>query len=99
MQGLGESTPLEACTSWQYDTSQFQNTIIENWDLVCANKIMSKVGSFTFFAGTGVGVFIAGLLADKIGRQKTICIFITLFIAAGFGSAFAPTMEVWMAAR
>lgn len=58
--GLGDSTPLEACSSWQYDTSQFQNTIIENWDLVCANKIMSKVGSFTFFAGTGVGVFIAG---------------------------------------
>jgi len=97
--GLGDSTPLEACSSWQYDTSQFQNTIIENWDLVCANKIMSKVGSFTFFAGTGVGVFIAGLLADKIGRQRTICIFLTLFIAAGFASAFAPSMEVWMAAR
>ena len=51
---------LEACHSWQYDTRDFQNTIQQSWDLVCEDKIMTKVGSFVFFAGTGVGVLIAG---------------------------------------
>merc|ERR1719422_1001297 len=100
-QSLGESDHLEliACNKWDYDTSQFQNTIIEKWDLVCTNKIMSKIASFVFFAGTGVGVFFAGILADKIGRHRTICLFILLFIAAGFASAFAPSIELWMVAR
>ena len=68
IQGDAGHDELVACNKWDYDTSQFQNTIIENWDLVCGNKIMSKISSFVFFAGTGVGVFLAGILADKIGR-------------------------------
>jgi len=60
---------------------------------------MSKIASFVFFAGTGVGVFLAGILADKIGRHRTICLFICLFILAGFASAFAPSIELWMTAR
>ena len=99
VQGESNHFELIACNKWDYDTSQFQNTIIEKWDLVCTNKIMSKIASFVFFAGTGVGVFFAGILADKIGRHRTICLFILLFIAAGFASAFAPSIELWMVAR
>ena len=79
IQGDAGHDELVACNKWDYDTSQFQNTIIENWDLVCGNKIMSKISSFVFFAGTGVGVFLAGILADKIGRHRTICLIIVLW--------------------
>ena len=92
IQGDAGHDELVACNKWDYDTSQFQNTIIENWDLVCGNKIMSKISSFVFFAGTGVGVFLAGILADKIGRHRTICLFIVLFIIS---SLKAVILIVW----
>jgi len=92
-------TELIPCQTWDYDTSMFQNTIMQKFDLVCGDKILTKVASFVFFAGTGVGVFIAGLLADKIGRKKTLLLFVVLFMLSGITSAFAPTFELWLCAR
>jgi len=100
---LGEvyspSGDLVACDHWDYDTSMFQNTIMQKFDLVCEDKIMTKIAGFVFFAGTGVGVFIAGMLADKIGRKKTLLIFVILFMLSGITCAFAPTFELWLCAR
>lgn len=90
---------LVPCDKWDYDTSMFQNTLMQKFDLVCEDKIMTKIGSFVFFAGTGVGVFIAGLLSDKIGRKKTLLVFVLLFMVSGITSAVAPTFEIWLCAR
>ena len=87
------------CDSWQFDSSRFSNTLAQRFNLVCGDNILTKVGSTTFFAGTGVGVFIAGILADKIGRKKTLLIFCLLFFASGLGSAFASSYEVWLVTR
>ena len=43
--------------------------------------LLTRIASFTFFAGTGVGVFAAGTLSDKIGRRVTVLLFIALFVA------------------
>ena len=87
------------CTSWDFNNTWYLNTISQKFDLVCDNAILTKVASSVFFAGTGVGVFIAGLLADKIGRKKTILIFIVLFFASGLVAAFANSYELWLSAR
>jgi len=90
---------LIPCNKWDYDTSMFQNTIMQKFDLVCGDKIMTKIASFVFFAGTGVGVFIAGMLADRIGRKKTLLLFVILFMVSGLISAFASSFELWLCAR
>ena len=87
------------CEAWDYDNSWYLNTISQKFDLVCDEAILNKVASSTFFAGTGVGVFIAGLLSDKIGRKKTILIFIALFFASGMTAAFANSYELWLTGR
>jgi len=94
-----ETEDIVPCNEWEYETSMFQNTIMQKFDLVCEDKIMTKVGSFVFFAGTGVGVFIAGLLSDKIGRKKTLLIFVILFMLSGLVSALAPSFVIWLCAR
>ncbi len=87
------------CGAWDYDNSWYLNTIAQKFDLVCDEAILNKVASSTFFAGTGVGVFIAGLLSDKIGRKRTILIFIALFFASGMTAAFANSYELWLTGR
>ena len=91
--------PLLPCHTWEYDTNMFTNTIVQRFDLVCENKIMTKIASFVFFGGTGVGVFLAGLLADRIGRKRTLLVLVVLFMASGVASALAPSLYLWMAAR
>jgi len=95
---LGQADTIP-CDKWDYDTEMFQNTIVERFNLVCEDKIMTKMASSIFFAGTGVGVFIAGLLADRFGRKKTLFLFVFIFMFSGISSAFAPTFELWMVAR
>ena len=90
---------LVPCDKWDYDTSMFQNTIMQKFDLVCKDKIMTKLASSVFFAGTGVGVFIAGLLADHFGRKKTLLLFVLIFMLSGITSALAPTFKLWLCAR
>ena len=96
---LSDKPEIVPCDTWDYDESWYLNTLKQKFDLVCDRDILSGVGSSTFFIGTGVGVFIAGLLSDKIGRKKTLLIFIVLFFLSGLGAAFAPTFELWVVAR
>ena len=87
------------CHKWDYDTTTFQNTIVQKFDLVCEDKILTKLASSVFFAGTGVGVFIAGLLADYFGRKKTLLVFVLIFMFSGLAAALAPSFQLWLAAR
>jgi len=87
------------CSSMTYDNSLFQETIVQKWDLVCEDKLLQNISSFVFFSGTGVGVFIAGLLADKIGRRRTLLLFICLFCVSGLVCTFAPYFELWITSR
>jgi len=87
------------CGSYTYDTSMFQETIVQKWDLVCEDRLLTSIASFVFFGGTGTGVFIAGLLADKIGRRRTLLLLICLFCASGLVCTFAPYFELWIISR
>jgi len=93
------SVNLTSCSSWQYDNSMFQDTIVQKFDLVCEDKLLQSFSSFIFFSGTGVGVFIAGLLADKFGRRKVLLLFIGLFAASGLVCTFSNNYELWITSR
>ena len=42
---------------------------------------------------------MAGILADLIGRKRTLLIFCLLFVVSGLGSAFSTSYSVWLVTR
>lgn len=52
-----------------------------------------------FFLGSGVGLFIAGPLADAIGRRRVLLITLSMYGLAALASAVAPSLEVLLVSR
>ncbi|XP_037088471.1 organic cation transporter protein-like [Pollicipes pollicipes] len=71
------------CNAWNYDTSEYSNTIIMEWDLVCERKWLQMLTQATYMIGIMFGVMFWGIAADRYGRRPTLfaCIVLTSFLA------------------
>ena len=79
-----------------FDQSQFSNTVISEWDLVCENNWVDPVLTAIFMSGLFFGVMIFGPLADKLGRVNTVEIAAIGLIISQLGTAFIPkSWTVW----
>lgn len=52
-----------------------------------------------FFLGTGVGLFVAGPLADAVGRRRVLVLSLSLYGLGAIGAAFAPNLAVLYLSR
>lgn len=52
-----------------------------------------------YFLGTGAGLFVAGPLADAIGRRRVMVFSLTLYGLGALGAAVAPNLAVLLASR
>ncbi|XP_033115307.1 organic cation transporter protein-like [Anneissia japonica] len=66
------SWPLEACHSWEYDTTQYKTTIIHEWDLVCSDKSKPALSQSIFFGGVLFGSAVFGSLADWFSNTEYV---------------------------
>ena len=79
-----------------FDQSEFSNTVISEWDLVCENSWVDPVLTAIFMSGLFFGVMIFGPLSDKLGRVNTVEIAAILLIISQLGTAFIPkSWTVW----
>merc|ERR1712059_2443 len=87
------------CTRFSYNVSEVRHTIVQRWDLVCDKAGLENVAQSVFFTGCLVGVFLAGLLADRLGR-KTVCIVLVLvFCVVGVAGGLVTNWWGWLCMR
>ncbi|GIY15813.1 organic cation transporter-like protein [Caerostris darwini] len=81
-----------SCDSWEYDTSFYTSTLLNQWDLVCSREWLVSLSKSVFMAGTFVSNLLFGQLADSLGRRPiiTACCAITVFAAVicAFSTSF-----------
>ncbi|XP_071818785.1 organic cation transporter protein-like [Apostichopus japonicus] len=68
---------------WVYDKSQYDSTIISDFDLVCNKQSFPGIAQTVYFAGILVGSVLSGSLSDKFGRR--IGLFSATVSTAVFG--------------
>ncbi|CAE1142070.1 SLC22A4_5 [Acanthosepion pharaonis] len=68
---LGNQT-LGNCSSWVYDKSIFQQTIISDFNLVCDKGWIAQHIYTVFFGGYLVAMLSCGWLSDRFGRKTVI---------------------------
>ena len=90
---------LQSCQAWEYDRAFYNQTIIQEFNLVCENRHKKNLAQSVYFGGLMFGVFMAGWSSDHFGRKKTL---IPLYLGmATFGvlTAFMPNIDWFIASR
>ncbi|XP_033115417.1 organic cation transporter protein-like [Anneissia japonica] len=83
-------TPLIECTDgYEFDHSQYTNTIQEDFSLVCSRKASAALAQSIYFGGLLVGSLFFGSVADKIGRKPTLIICCILQSSLGARGLFS----------
>lgn len=82
---LSPGRELVPCKGWQFNETDFGETIIERWNLVCRKSDQVFLGSLIYTIGCIVSVIIFGALGDRIGRRP---VMIICFSVMQIGSVF-----------
>ncbi|KAL5006175.1 hypothetical protein ScPMuIL_017333 [Solemya velum] len=93
--GLTEAS----CDRWVYDTSQYETTVISDFNLVCDRKSLKSHAVMIFFGGVVGGSFLMGAIGDKFGRRIMLCLGITLLFVAHFSVAWVHDYEAHVVLR
>ncbi|XP_054165996.1 organic cation transporter protein-like, partial [Oppia nitens] len=65
-------SPNESCTEWQYDRTQFGNSIITEFDLVCSRSNFASISQTLFMLGYVVSGLVFAHYSDKYGRRPIV---------------------------
>jgi len=88
-----------ACQEFTFDQSEFRSTIVERWSLVCEKEGYDSVAQSVFFAGCLLGVFLAGVLADMLGRKPVFMGLLIMFITTGVLGGLVRSFYTWLLLR
>lgn len=76
--GLKESMNTDLCFGeYQFATEFGENSVVTEWRLVCEKRYLTFLGPTIYYIGVLMGAWIAGLLADRIGRLpvQALCLY------------------------
>lgn len=94
-----EQHELKTCTSWQFNTTEFGDTITSEWNLVCDRKELKNFAEMMFLMGVAFGGFFSGLVSDRFGRKKTLMASLIMQLALGILVAICPWFEFYLVLR
>lgn len=82
------------CSSWAYDKSIFESTVVTQWDLVCIKAPLASTVQAIYMVGVFFGTLTYGLVSDRFGRRWAILIATSQFIMSGI-LASIPIHYIW----
>lgn len=72
------ASPEVSCSGeYRFMTEFAENSVVTEWGLVCEKRYLSFLGPAAYYTGVLLGAWIAGFLADRIGRLpvQAICLY------------------------
>lgn len=94
-----DSNQTVPCERWEYDTSVYESTIVNEWDLVCGRDYHRSVTQSVVMAGALVGVLLFGEMSDRLGRRPTFFTGVLVITIFGSLASFAPAIGWYNAGR
>jgi len=87
------------CTEWEFDKTQFTNTITGEFNLVCGDEYLISTSQTLYFIGMIFGVFTFGLLADLFGRKTVLIPILVGASLSGIATSLMPSFMSFAAGR
>ncbi|KAJ8315587.1 hypothetical protein KUTeg_007737, partial [Tegillarca granosa] len=85
-----ENRTLTECTEWVYEQTTFTETFTSKTNLVCKDALKTSHAQMIFYFGVLLGDFLFGVIADWVGRKKSLYIALIILIASSFAVAWIP---------
>ncbi|KAI5727113.1 hypothetical protein M8J76_014403 [Diaphorina citri] len=92
-------TTTRPCQKWLYDTNNFGDTIISEWNLVCTRAHLKSLAEMMFLLGVAFGGFFSGLVSDRFGRKRALMGSLVCQLVLGAGVAASPWFEGYLVLR
>ncbi|TRY91901.1 hypothetical protein DNTS_024113 [Danionella cerebrum] len=80
-------------------TEGLSNNIVTEWDLVCSRYWLVPVEEVCFILGTLSGSLAFGFMADRLGRQRSLLISLTLAVVFGVLVCVSPSPSIFISMR
>ena len=80
------------CSSWVYDQSVFEESLVSELDIVCDNTLFKQHSTMVMFAGKMLGALSVGVLADRLGRRPVLLTLIVILAVGCVGNALVESM-------
>ncbi|KAK7068591.1 hypothetical protein SK128_022876, partial [Halocaridina rubra] len=92
-------TNLPSCPVVEYDTSDFQSTVITEWHLICERSTLRPLFQMIYAIGVIIGCAICGQLSDWLGRKRIIQMALLLLITGVVAASLVPWYTVMLCMR
>ncbi|XP_077541008.1 organic cation transporter-like protein [Haemaphysalis longicornis] len=97
----GPSAQVVHCSEWEFDLSEYGNSVVSEWSLVCHRSYLKDIAASVNFVTAVVALLVIGAAADRIGRKTvTVVQLVALLLSLACSglardfSTFAATQAV-----
>ncbi|XP_028045997.1 organic cation transporter 1 isoform X2 [Monomorium pharaonis] len=92
--------PVIKCRyGWNYDTRDYDSTLVTELDLVCDNSWWPSTSTTFFYVGSLFGNVVFGWIADKWGRRTAFFAILFLEVIFSIATSFSPNYVIYTALR
>ncbi|GFT90670.1 organic cation transporter protein [Nephila pilipes] len=84
-----------ACDNFVWDHSEFENTVVSDFNIVCKKSWNGAASSSVFMFGVLFGSAGFGVIADKFGRKNVMMSASLVMLISSIGTSFAPSFGIF----
>ncbi|XP_076612314.1 solute carrier family 22 member 16 [Chaetodon auriga] len=95
----GNKTVRACDENFVFDHTEVQQSIVTDWNLVCAREWLAKLCQPTFMLGVLIGALVFGDLADRVGRVKILMFTSLCQFGLGVSVAFSGNYYFFVVLR
>lgn len=95
----GTASQCQSGFKYHYPVGVYNQTIIQDFDLVCDRQILVQTATSSYFFGLMLGCFIAGPINNFLGRRFSILISCFMMFFFGICAGLSQSITYYMLSR
>ncbi|CAN7983875.1 unnamed protein product, partial [Ixodes pacificus] len=87
------------CDRWIYATTEFEETIVTEFNVVCKDEWLVSFSQSLFMLGVLVSAVVFGHISDRYGRRISFLVVPPIFLISAWATVFTSSYTAFTSAR
>ncbi|EEC15303.1 organic cation/carnitine transporter, putative [Ixodes scapularis] len=87
------------CDRWIYATTEFEETIVTEFNIVCKDEWLVSFSQSLFMLGVMVSAVVFGHISDRYGRRISFLVVPPIFLISAWATVFTSSYAAFTSAR